>query len=241
MTNEVVAFFEELADHLEAVVENLPELLAPFGRVLGTRKADEKRNVERNRTDVAAADRHVLARFRILPGREVRTAPHRARDDAGLQEQFRNVAVVGRERKPVRVHALSARLHAFFKERSRPLVFLDLTFVVEVNELREDHRTTAGAVPVSAGREDDAVDFIEPFLLFLGELRIPLAEGNGREGDVAARGSHRIELQFEGLKALLKLADRFGARHLLRGFFGEPAGFLVLFIGARPGLLHIGK
>ena len=30
-------------------------------------------------------------------------------------------------------------------------------------------------------------------------------------------------------------------RHLLRGLFRKPAGFLVLFVRARPGLLHVGK
>ena len=240
VADDVVALLEEVADHLEALVQHRPELFAPVVRVLQLRQADDDGEVQGHRTDVAAPDRDGLTLF-VLPEREERAAAHRRRDDAVALVDFRDAPALRRKRQIVRVHAFARGLRGVLEEALRGLVRRDLRFVVEVHELREDDGLVIRPVTFAAHFEHDAGDGREPLTLF-GRIGVdlPLTERDRREGEVAAAAGNRVELQFERLEALFELAHDVVVRGLLRQFFRQ-AQSAVLRERRGFALEHIGK
>ena len=201
---------------------------------------EDDRQVERDGADVAAPDRDGPALF-IAPEREEGAAAHGRRDGAVLLEDLGDAAVLGRKAQVVRVHALGGGPDGLVKELGGPLVGLDLALVIEIDKLREDDGLAVLAVAVAADLEHDAADRHEPLALLLGEeLGIPLTESDRREGEIAAAARHGVELQFEGLEALLELAHDVARGDALDGILVK-AEVAVLGAGGGEDLLDIGQ
>ena len=98
-----------------------------------------------------------------------------------------------------------------------------------------------GAVAAAADLEHHHVDLREPLALEGGVvLEVPLAEGDRREGEVAARARDGVELQFQRLEALLELADDVLVG-LVGGALFREAELDVLVVSGLPRLQHVGQ
>ena len=117
------------------------------------------------------------------------------------------------------------------------LISLDLTFIIEEDELREHHLFTS--MSLHASLKDSLPNHTHDVSVEIIHHDIPRTKGKCSESEVPSRTRNSIELQFKRLKSLFKFTLEIPHSHCTGFIILHVALFGILLKGVIVGLLSI--
>ena len=194
-SDKFISLLEELTNDFKTIIQFSPEVQT----VLLTKLIDQ-RKIQRHSTDITTANSNVLLGHRITPRSQVCSASHRRSNDAVIQVRMSNDIIIRitSQGQVIWVHALLRATNAMVEYFA---VLLDMFFIVQVYQLREDYLLTT--MSLHANVKDGMVNHLKEFLLD-GRLALVFTKRKRSKCEVTSTARNSIKLQFESLKSLME-------------------------------------